>query len=77
MTRLGFAGSLSKLAPRGESDQWVTLPVLTFTVALKSRPSARVSDLAGSSVSRGLPMFVTSDLPTSVSVRPLSEPDAV
>jgi hypothetical protein len=77
MTRLGFAGSLSKLAPRGESDQWVTLPVLTFTVALKSRPSARVSDLPVSSVSLGLPMLVTSDLPTSVRIPSLSEPDAV
>jgi hypothetical protein len=77
MTTLGLLGSLLKVAPAGESDQFFTWPVLTFTVALKSRPSARVSDLPDSSVSLGVPMFVTSDLPTSVSVRSTSEPDAV
>jgi hypothetical protein len=78
MTTLGLLGSLLKVAPAGESDQFFTWPVLTFTVALKSRPSARVSDFPGSSVSAvATGRLVRSDLPTSVSLRPPSEPDAV
>ena len=78
MTRLGFAGSVVKVPPEGESDQLITLPVLTFTVALKSRPSARVSDFPGSSMSASASArLVNSDLPTSVSVSPSSEPDPV
>jgi len=86
MTRLGFAGSVLKVPPSGESDQLLTTPVFTFTVALKSRPSARVSDFVDSSgsVSGALAgggeasaRLVKSDLPTSVSLRPTSEPDPV